>query len=350
MMPSITIKTAARSRARMRGMSLTELMVAITIGLMLLAGVVTIFANANTARNEVERTSRQIENGRYAMEVLSEDLRLAGFHGELNVGSVAAPASLPSPCSTTASDWASAIPVHLQGYDDGAGAPTCLGSAVKSGTDVLAVRRTRGCLAGESGCAAAVTGSPYIQVSLCSTEASTTPYTLGLYGTATFSLNRKDCATAAGLREYLVRVYFISTDNGAGQSIPTLKRREMTGSTTVEVPLVEGIEYMHFVYGIDHTGDGLPDAYTPNPDTYTYSGCTTCNAVTNWMNVMTVQIYLLSRNLDRTPGYTDAKVYTLGNDTLGNAVTVGPFNDGYRRHVYASVVRVTNPAGRRDTP
>lgn len=349
-MKTLTSRRKQRSRHAMRGMSLVELMIAITLGMMILAGVIGIFSATSSSRSEIERTSRQIENGRYAMEMLTDDLKLAGFHGELNMGLVATPAALPDPCSTTVTDWSSAVPLHLQGYDNGGTPPSCIGSSLKSNTDIIAVRRVRGCTTVTPGCATAATGSPYIQVSQCATDPSTTPFVLGLYGTATYSLRKKDCATAAPLREYLVRTYFISTDNGAGQSIPTLKRREMTGSTTVEVPLVEGIEYLQFVYGIDNTGDGLPDAYTADPGTYTYAGCTNCTPVNNWTNVMTVQVYLLARNIDTSPGYTDTKTYNLGIDAVGNAVSVGPFNDGYRRHVYASVVRIANAAGRRDTP
>lgn len=336
--------------ARMRGLSLVELMVALGIGLVLLAGVIAVFVNSNSARSEAERTARQIENGRYALELITDDLRLAGFYGETNLSSAAVPAALTDPCSVADSDWLAAMPVHVQGYDDGSGAPACVGTAVKSSTDIVAVRRARACTAGASGCPAASAGGPYVQVSLCSTESSATPYVIGLQGTASFTLHQKDCTTVAGLRQYFVNIYFVSTDNGAGQSVPTLKRRELSGSTTVETPLVEGIENLQLVYGIDTSGDGLPDAYTPDPDNYTYSGCTTCTAPNNWSNVMTVQVFVLARNVDASPGYTDTKTYLLGTDSAGNAVTVGPFNDGYRRHVYSRTVRLANPAGRRDTP
>ena len=71
------------------GISLIELMVSITLGLLVLSGVLTAFFNQSAARNEVERTSRQIENGRYAVDLISTDLRLAGFFGEFNAGVVA---------------------------------------------------------------------------------------------------------------------------------------------------------------------------------------------------------------------------------------------------------------------
>lgn len=335
----------------MAGLSLVEMMISIAIGLIILAAVVTIFANTSSARNELERTSRQIENGRYAVELLSDDLRLAGFYGELNVGSVIPP--LPNPCSTTAADWASAIPLHLQGYDNGSGAPACIPASLKANTDIVAVRRARTCVAGVSDCPASAAGTPYIQVSLCGTEAgSATPYVLGLQGTATFDRKLKNCAAGppfAGLRQYFVNIYFISTDNGAGQNIPTLKRMELTGSSLIETPLVEGIEHFNIEYGIDNNHDGVPDAYTTDPTNYTYAGCMACTPVENWTNVVTAKFFILARNIEVSPGYIDTKTYSLGTDAAGNPITFTP-SDSYRRHIYTSLVRIANPAGRRDTP
>lgn len=337
-------------RRRMAGLSLVELMISVAIGLIVLAAVVVIFANTSAARTELERSSRQIESGRYAVELLSNELRLAGFYGELNVGAVAAPGALPDPCSTDPAIWASAIPLHLQAYDNGGGAPTCIPASVKANTDIVVIRRARTCLAGVSGCPAATTGMPYLQVSLCTTEAATTPDVLGLQGTATFPLRLRNCTTAAGLRQYFVNLYFVSTDNGAGQNTPTLKRMELNGTSWLETPLVDGIEYLNVNYGIDNNGDGMPDAYSADPTNYTYTGCTTCTPVNNWTNVMTAQLFILARNIDPSPNFTDTKTYSLGTDAAGNAVTVGPFNDAYKRHVYTELVRLANPAGRRDTP
>ncbi|MGH8700025.1 MAG: PilW family protein [Burkholderiales bacterium] len=337
-----------RVRVCTTGFSLIELMVSMTIGLMLLATLLVVFANASSARGELERSSRQIENGRYAVELLSDDLRVAGFFGEINVGALAAPAVLPDPCSTVAADWAAAMPVHVQGYDEGFGAPACIPADIKPNTDILVVRRAKTCVAGAAGCEAATAGKPYVQSTLCGNEMP--PYIVGAFGTTAFPLKRKDCATPAALREYLVNVYFISANNRAGQNIPTLMRLELTGSALAQVPLVEGIEKMNIEYGIDHDGDGQPDAYTSDPTNYTYAGCTVCTAVNNWSNVVTAQLHVLARSPERSPGHIDTKSYFLGPDAAGNAITVGPTNDGYRRHVYTAMVRIVNPAGRRDRP
>ncbi len=355
-----------RLRGRQAGLSLIELMISITIGLMILAGVAYVFANTSEARRELERTSRQLENGRFAIDLLSDDLRLAGFYGELSVDSLSAltlpatavPAALPNPCSATAADWNEAIHVHLQGYYLGTGAPiTCLPSSLNilAGTDILVVRRARTCVAGSTGCGTVTSGTPYVQVSLCSTVATT--HDIGLQGTAAFAMKKKDCAAAADKRQYYVNIYYVSTDNGSGVSVPTLKRLTFTpGSAATATspadftvdPLVEGIEQFHVEYGLDNDGsnDGAPDVYVNDPNDYPAGTCLAACQVANWMNVVTAHVYVLSRSLETTPGYSDAKTYKLGAVTYTPASGVA----AYRRHAYSALVRINNPAGRRDKP
>jgi type IV pilus assembly protein PilW len=333
------------TRRAVSGFSLIELMISITLGLIILTGVAVLFANTSRARDEIERVSRQIENGRYAIDLLTQDLRLAGFYGELNVVPFAAPAALPDPCSTTVADWNAAIPVHVQGYDGAAGAPaSCLPTSLnfQPGTDILVIRRARTCAAGAADCEAAADGKPYLQASLCTTEVAPS-YVLGLKGTAAFNLlHKKNCTTEADLRQYFVHIYYVSTDNGAGQNIPTLKRLELTGAGWETKALVEGIEQFNVEYGLDMNGDGAPDTYVADPNDP--AGCNPACQLAKWMNVVTVQVHVLSRNLETSPGYTDNKTYHLGG------VTYTPAATNYRRHVYSTLVRLANPAGRRDTP
>src|ERR671936_2509552 len=68
-------------RQRACGFSLVELMVALTIGLLLLTALATIFANSSRMQREVTLSAQQIENGRYAIDLVSEDVRHAGFWG-----------------------------------------------------------------------------------------------------------------------------------------------------------------------------------------------------------------------------------------------------------------------------
>jgi len=335
---------------RQEGLSLVELMVSVTLGLIVLSGVLIVFANSSGSRNEVERTSRQIENGRYASEVLSDDIRLAGFFGEFDPSTIAAPGALPAdPCSVTVADWNTWIPMYVRGYD-GAGfsSPNCVLANRKAGTDVLVIRRTRTCTANSTTCTPDVTaGTPYLQVSACGSQV--TKYALDIQpssGNGAFTMQTRTCSsgTLAPKREYYVHIYFVATDNGRGDNVPTLKRLELVGNPSGTpafnlVPLVEGIEDLQLVYGVDTNSDGAPDEYVADPGT-----------VARWLSVMTVQFNILARNIETSPNFVDTKTYTLGKDSTGAAQTFGPFNDGYRRHVYSGLVRIMNPAGRRDAP
>ncbi|RMD78759.1 MAG: prepilin-type N-terminal cleavage/methylation domain-containing protein [Gammaproteobacteria bacterium] len=64
-----------------RGFGLVELMVAVTLGLLLLAGVVQVFASSRQAYRLQQAQDRLQENGRTALQVLARDIRMAGFWG-----------------------------------------------------------------------------------------------------------------------------------------------------------------------------------------------------------------------------------------------------------------------------
>src|SRR3990172_4869069 len=57
-----------------RGFTLVELMVALTIGLFMLAGLVTVFANSSRSHAEFANSTEQTENGAFAVRFVSEDL------------------------------------------------------------------------------------------------------------------------------------------------------------------------------------------------------------------------------------------------------------------------------------
>src|SRR5690606_15791490 len=64
-----------------RGLSLVELMVAMLLGLILIAGVLQIFLGNRQAQRMEQAISRVEENGRIAMDLITQDLRVAGYYG-----------------------------------------------------------------------------------------------------------------------------------------------------------------------------------------------------------------------------------------------------------------------------
>lgn len=76
------IKPAFQSKAR--GVSLIELMIAIAIGSLLLLGLVQVFSASRAAYNTSEGMARVQESGRFAIDYLQRDLRMAGHFGCAN--------------------------------------------------------------------------------------------------------------------------------------------------------------------------------------------------------------------------------------------------------------------------
>ena len=331
-------------RRKQQGLSLIELMISITLGLIILSSLTTLFLNQNRARSELDKSNRMIDNGRYALELISENLRLAGFYGTYTLVT-AAPAATPDPCNlttlTTAATNLDVLRHHVQGYNAAAqnsqiaslpatcGLTYTAGSAtsLKAGSDILVLRRAS---TSTVTAAAAVANTVYLQISECSTD--TVAYQVATSAFTTF--HDKNCTTVANLRPFLTQIYFISPDNQVGDGIPTLKRRELDSTGAfVTTPLVEGVEYMQVDYGLDTGSDGAADSYIAAP------------TLAQWPSVMSVKINIIARNTEATSGYTDTKSYV-----LGSAGTFGPFNDGYKRHAYTQVVRLVNPSSRREVP
>lgn len=66
------------------GLSLVELMIALVIGTLLILGVVQVFAASRAAYQLSEGLARVQENGRFAMDFLQRDIRMAGHFGCVN--------------------------------------------------------------------------------------------------------------------------------------------------------------------------------------------------------------------------------------------------------------------------
>ena len=341
-----------------RGFTLVEMMVALTISVVLMLGLTVVFVGNSRSYSENERSSRQIENGRYALGLLADAARHAGFYGEVaNVTNliltpaITLPATLPDPCVTDVASVRAALPLPVQGVDSPDAVPSCLPDYV-AGTDVLVIRRSNTTTVTA---ASAVANGYYTQTSFCPTQLP-----VFLLAQSGFAMQQKDCASAAPVRQYHVEIYFVSPcsiatgANGACQStdqaLPTLKRLELrpAGDTTCPVfaqaswclvPLVEGIENLQIEYGLDTsvTPTGSPALYKTKPA-----------STTEWSQVVAIRVNVLARNVDQTLGYIDTKTYQLGQLADGTPNNVAP-GGAFRRHEYSEVVRVTNNGQRMES-
>ncbi|MGC4010354.1 MAG: prepilin-type N-terminal cleavage/methylation domain-containing protein [Pseudomonas sp.] len=71
---------------RQRGLSLIELLVAMALGLLLLAGVIQVVLSSKRSYQSGVALAELQESGRFALEVVAQDLRNAGFTGARDAG------------------------------------------------------------------------------------------------------------------------------------------------------------------------------------------------------------------------------------------------------------------------
>jgi type IV pilus assembly protein PilW len=371
------------------GFSLVELMVSLAIGLVILAALVALFVNSSRSNRELARANSLIENGRLAIELLESDAVHAGFWGsympafdDQTLADVPtdAPTAVPDPCLAYSTTWTAAhrlnlLHVPLNVYDSDA---TCSGivQAKQATTDVLVVRHAELCVAGSGGnCEADIAGNVYFQSSRCAGE--TPRFVLGTAGDSTFNRTQRNCSALAEKRKFVSNIYYIRNFAvNAGDGIPTLMRSTFTfdGTTPTHVaavPMVEGIEGFRIELGVDNRSKAYTGQPTGTPVDYTaavnwldptartiptnrgdgspdgaFVSCTTATPCTldQLSNTTAIKVYLLVRSREVSRGFTDTKTYQLGSTTMG------PFNDGFKRHVYVSTIRLPNIAGRRQTP
>lgn len=324
------------------GFTLVELMVGLAIGLVLIASLALMFANTSHSRGELDKSIRQIENGRYAIELLQDDLEHAGFYGELSTSSLGY--AVPDACATALGSlgWDKTnpatpkAPVPIMGLSAAAAAAlTCLPNH-RAGTPAIALHRLGTDAVAPS--AITTTDTAYVQSSRCASDPAASPFVMSA-ASADFTLQTFKCDTKNIVRPYVSRIYYLADCNECSlDTVPTLKMAELRGTAMTVVPLAEGIEDIELQYGFDTTGVGAADKFAAG-----LSG--TAGASDNlWANVVAVRLYLLSRTTERSPGFDDGgKQYDIGRSAL-----VGPYTDQYKRRVYTTTIRLPNVAGPRE--
>lgn len=181
---------------RQRGFTLVELMISVTISLIILAGLSAMLVNVSRTNAEMAKSNSQIENGRFAVQVLEKELVHAGFWGQYvpqfddtswMFAASDSPSAIPDPCKAyvtddfnpaTSADWDFDYINSLLGIaiQVSPGAPgTCVLDSHVDQTDVVVVRHAATCIASEPNCDANVPGKLYFQAGLC---------TPGTWGTA----------------------------------------------------------------------------------------------------------------------------------------------------------------------
>ena len=251
---------------RQQGLSLVELMVAIVVSLILLAGVIQIFFGTKQSYRMQEAQSRLQENGRFAVQLITQDARVADFwgcHGDL--------LNVSSDLDVNGDGYIDFTTGAVGGTDGGANPDTLiLQGAHASAISVVApfMANTAATLVAESG--AGYAEGDILMVGDCIsadifqvTEANPNGATTELVhssgaagidpGNGSGDFSR---AYQGDARIYRMRQTIYSVQNGAYGG-PSLFRSE-NGSIQ---ELVEGVEDMQVLYGEDTDADGSANRY-----------------------------------------------------------------------------------------
>lgn len=364
-----------RARTLEAGFSLIELMVAITIGLIILAALVSVFSSTRSAYQLDEGLARLQENARFAVETITRETRQAASMGCArgitpfnNVGAAAgagyafdsnqmirgfeATGTGPGGAQTysgsfpvdTASGWTPALDVSL-----------VKATGAMPGSDVLVLRR--------------ISSSPVklrppfasdTVVSIDNTLASN-PFkkddVLIVYdcrhssifrvtNVAGFDLEHDATGNAcdvwasgpapcffdeqvynqnAEIAQVQTSVFFVSM--GAG-GVPALWQQTFPGGGAFE--LVEGVESMQVLYGVDNNGDARVDNYV------------TADSVADWSQVVAARVSLLLSTVNTTGTAADMAIdtntYLLNGADAASGVTINPPDDRRRRRVFEATI------------
>lgn len=355
---------------RETGFSLVELMVALVLSLVLLAGALSILYSSKLTNTENDRLSRLQEAGRTVVELMLRDARAAGYpgcsrpvFGDEFANGLLAGASSPTPTPTQlASPWNFSIPVYGFNATGGAWLPaldtTWVPGDSTPGSDVVMIRTTRQGLpvfrttAAVTNTAAALqverpsgatlpantatAGSTSMIISDCSGAATfmATGFTAGSATTATIahavgagSFGNSDDDLARGgfgigslVMPIQTVIYYVRNSNTAGVG-PTLWQR--IGNAAPQ-ELVQGVENLQLSFGVDTDDDMLVNEYR------------VASAVTDWSDVVSMSLAVLVRSPEEAGVERDNRTYNL----LGT--NVGPFNDRRHRAVFTTTVVLRN--------
>jgi type IV pilus assembly protein PilW len=328
----------AAALQRQRGFTLIEMMISITIGLAILAGLVGVLATSSSNSKSNDRTSELMTNGRYALNSMKQELRESGFRAY-----TWAEPTPPSPwtapvngsgcygaeAGASASAFVSNIRQGIWGSNNANPfAATCIPAAnYANGNDVVVVRRL----------AVTPTTDASLQVN---TVYFRTIYergqlfrsTAGVPATPTFSGTTQVPANFV-LQAYVYYISPFTVSAAENPLIPSLRRMALqtdavNGGNMADELVASGIERMQVQYG----------RLTTAPDTQyldTLAGTSSDAASTAWDEVNSVRIWLLARNATPEPGYRNTTTYAMGDSPY----TV---NDSFRRQMFSTVVQLRN--------
>lgn len=331
----------AKPNANSQGFTLVELMVALVITLILLAGIGQIFLGSKKSFNIQDDLSRMQENGRYAMESIAQDVRRTGYWGgnadvtsikDYTQGGVGNVAIEDGKCSDV--NWArklseqlsgKLVPQRIFGKNDPNPRTdyTCLPIDTPPTGDILVLRYS----------------APWKVHGLTTLDYQDDQFYMrsSLFKGSLFKGSQEDSiptivGSAVRDAELVAHGYFIHSESSSTKcpirgKVPSLYRMSLVDGALEPEEIARGVDDFQVQYGIDANNDNSVDSFVdaPNPGD------------AEWANVIAARIWLLVRAECPETGYINDTSYVMPGPH-GSL----PYNDGFRRQLYTTTVQLRN--------
>ena len=363
------------------GFTLVEMMVALTLGIIVLAGIGQVFIKTKRASVFQDELARMQENSRYAIQLLNKEIRNAGYLGCRHAS------NMDAAYLDTGGTYLDNFSLAIEGYEaDGTtpGSPFTLGATstgwsggngteatlptvlnsplLVAGSDIVIIRyangsgltlaqdkqnnsdvqvtnvskEINGCSGGASDGFSGLCIGDLAIVSDCERARSFQIDSLALDGSGVLTVHDATGVNWVGEHSSTIpftiadsslfearTVAFFVRNNNATPAVPSLYRKIGSGNAQ---ELVEGVENMQVVYGEDTDNDGVPNQYLA------------AHQVTNFSNVVSIQLSLLLRTIRESSRRSPA-AQTLS--MLSTDVTTPA--DHHYRQVFTATIQLRNP-------
>jgi len=348
------------TRAKQRGLSLIELMVAMLIGVVLISGAAKVYVDSKGAYGANESVARLQETARYAMSVIEPDVRMSNFWGLLKgaavisnqaaqtVGTPAAAVASSAAINICGRNFAVDLNTNLQGDNNAYIISTNAKQAgcdslpdITTGVawtttpvvtaDTLTVRR-----------ASIFDSAPTVgQLQICSSRIAGRLIADGsACGNAAVGL--ADAAANSKLENLIVDTYYVDQNSQQQAGLPSLRRKTVTTVAGVmqfrDQEVIAGVEDMQVQFGIDPLGNtGVATRYV-NP-----------NGVPAGAQIVSVRVWLLVRADAPENNFYDSRIYQYGDrlqatGVTGNLNAAADAGKAYQPSLSADVSYATGPA------
>ena len=342
----LSFNSARESVRRQYGVTLVELMVALALGLLITVAMLKVYVDASGLYRFNEGLARVQENGRFALEFIRRDARVAGFWGCYS------DAPLTNQISATSDAWLDVAAGHITGTnDDGlnsadsitfrsaTGSGTLVNTTMTAASDSVSVDSVATITSGMAALISDCGNGDIFQVT--GVSGTSLAHAAGTNTNTSANLSK---TYASGSRVYQAQQSTFCIALGADPSQPSLRR--LTNPTSGQTcasngdELIEGVENMQILYGEDTdadsdgaNGDGTANRYVPwsdNADEF------------NPDRIVSVRLSLLVRSINNNLT-TDLSPYTFPPWITPSTPTTP--TDRHLRKVFTTTITLRNKAG-----